>query len=64
MWSGRIKSHDTVWNAERGEEERIAQVFYIKGNEQEPDLNLYTSMIKGYSRSGQVDKAFKILSKM
>jgi elongation factor G len=36
VWSGRITAHDTVWNAERGEEERIAQVFYIKGNEQEP----------------------------
>ena len=36
VWSGSIKSHDQVWNAERGEEERIAQVFYIKGNEQEP----------------------------
>jgi elongation factor G len=35
VWSGRIKAHDTVWNAERGEEERIAQVFYIKANEQE-----------------------------
>jgi len=35
VWSGRISSHDTVWNAEKGEEERIAQVFYIKGAEQE-----------------------------
>jgi elongation factor G len=35
VWSGRIKAHDTVWNAERGEEERIAQVFYIKGSAQE-----------------------------
>jgi elongation factor G len=36
VWSGRIKAHDQVWNANRGEEERIAQVFYIKGKEQEP----------------------------
>jgi elongation factor G len=36
VWSGSIKSHDHVFNAERGEDERIAQVFYIKGNEQEP----------------------------
>jgi elongation factor G len=36
VWSGSIKSHDQVWNAARGEEERIAQVFYIKGSEQEP----------------------------
>jgi elongation factor G len=36
VWSGTIKAHDQVWNATRGEEERIAQVFYIKGKEQEP----------------------------
>jgi elongation factor G len=36
VWSGSIKSHDHVWNAERGEDERVAQVFYIKGSEQEP----------------------------
>jgi len=36
VWSGSIKSHDHVWNAARGEDERIAQVFYIKGSEQEP----------------------------
>ena len=35
VWSGTIKAHDHVWNASRGEEERIAQVFYIKGKEQE-----------------------------
>ena len=35
VWSGSIKAHDTVWNAEKGEEERIQQVFYIKGQEQE-----------------------------
>jgi elongation factor G len=36
VWSGSIKSHDQVWNAAKGEEERIAQVFYIKGKDQEP----------------------------
>lgn len=35
VWSGTIKAHDQVWNATRGEDERIAQVFYIKGKEQE-----------------------------
>jgi elongation factor G len=35
VWSGSVKAHDSVWNAERGEEERIQQVFYIKGHEQE-----------------------------
>jgi len=36
VWSGSVKAHDQVWNATRGEEERIAQVFYIKGKDQEP----------------------------
>jgi elongation factor G len=36
VWSGSVKSHDMVWNAAKGEEERIAQVFYIKGKDQEP----------------------------
>jgi elongation factor G len=36
VWSGTLRSHDQVWNAARGEEERIAQVFYIKGKDQEP----------------------------
>jgi elongation factor G len=36
VWSGTLKAHDQVWNATRGEDERIAQVFYIKGKEQEP----------------------------
>lgn len=35
VWSGSVKAHDSVWNAEKGEEERIQQVFYIKGAEQE-----------------------------
>ena len=36
--SGRARSrpHDHVWNAERGEEERIGQVLLLKGKEQEP----------------------------
>ena len=36
VWSGSIKAHDHVWNAARGEDERIGQVLYIKGKEQEP----------------------------
>jgi len=36
VWSGTFKSNDKVWNAEKGEEERVQQVFYIKGSEQEP----------------------------
>ena len=33
--SGRIRSHDHVWNATRGEEERIGQVLQLHGKEQE-----------------------------
>jgi elongation factor G len=36
VWSGTIRSHDHVWNAARGEEERIGQVLVLKGKEQEP----------------------------
>lgn len=36
VWSGSIKSHDHVWNVQRGEEERIGQVLRLKGKEQEP----------------------------
>ncbi|CAN5761940.1 elongation factor G [soil metagenome] len=36
VWSGSIRSHDHVWNAGRGEEERIGQVLRIRGKEQEP----------------------------
>jgi elongation factor G len=35
VWSGTIKAHDHVWNAARGEEERIGQVLVLKGKEQE-----------------------------
>jgi elongation factor G len=36
VYSGRIASHDHVWNAERGEEERIGQVLRVKGKDTEP----------------------------
>jgi len=36
VWSGTIRAHDHVWNAERGEEEKIGQVLVVKGKEQEP----------------------------
>jgi elongation factor G len=35
VWSGTIRSHDHVWNAARGEEERIGQVLRLHGKEQE-----------------------------
>jgi len=36
VWSGTIRAHDHVWNAKRGEEEKIGQVLVLKGKEQEP----------------------------
>jgi elongation factor G len=36
VFSGKIASHDHVWNAERGEEERIGQVLRVKGKDTEP----------------------------
>ena len=36
VYSGKIASHDHVWNAGRGEEERIGQVLRVKGKDTEP----------------------------
>jgi len=36
VYSGKISSHDHVWNAGRGEEERIGQVLRVKGKDHEP----------------------------
>ena len=36
VFSGKIASHDHIWNAERGEEERIGQVLRVKGKDTEP----------------------------
>ena len=35
VWSGTLRSHDHVWNAERGEEERIGQVLRLHGKDHE-----------------------------
>ncbi len=35
VWSGTIRSHDHVWNPERGEEERIGQVLRLHGKDTE-----------------------------
>ncbi len=35
VWSGTIRSHDHVWNPERGEEERIGQVLRLHGKDHE-----------------------------
>ena len=36
VFSGKIASHDHIWNADRGEEERIGQVLRVKGKDTEP----------------------------
>ena len=36
VFSGKIASHDHVWNADRGEEERIGQVLRVRGKDTEP----------------------------
>jgi elongation factor G len=36
VFSGKIASHDHVWNPGRGEEERIGQVLRVKGKDTEP----------------------------
>jgi elongation factor G len=36
VFSGTISSHDHVWNAAKGEEERIGQVLRVKGKDTEP----------------------------
>jgi elongation factor G len=36
VYSGKISSHDHVWNPGRGEEERIGQVLRVKGKDTEP----------------------------
>jgi elongation factor G len=36
VFSGKIASHDHVWNADREEEERIGQVLRVKGKDTEP----------------------------
>jgi elongation factor G len=45
VWSGRIRSHDHVWNAEREEEERIGQVLRLKGKDTEPTDELAAGQI-------------------
>jgi len=36
VYSGKISSHDHVWNASQGEEERIGQVLRVKGKDTVP----------------------------
>ncbi len=36
VFSGKIASHDHIWNADRGEEERVGQVLRVKGKDSEP----------------------------
>jgi elongation factor G len=52
VWSGSIRSHDHVWNAARGEEERIGQVLRIRGKDQEPT---------GEVRAGEIGAVAKLV---
>lgn len=52
VYSGTIKSHDHVWNANRDEEERIGQVLRLHGKDQEPG---------GELRAGEIGAVAKLL---
>jgi len=52
VFSGSISSHDHVWNAERGEEERIGQVLRVKGKDSEP---------AGTIRAGEIGAVAKLV---
>ena len=52
VYSGTIRSHDHVWNASRGEEERIGQVLRLHGKEQVP---------VGEARAGEIAAVAKLV---
>jgi elongation factor G len=52
IYSGTIKSHDHVWNANHDEEERIGQVLRLHGKEQEP---------AGELRAGEIGAVAKLV---
>ena len=50
VFSGTIHSHDHVWNAARGEEERIGQLLHLRGKDQEPVGALMAGEIGGVAK--------------
>ncbi len=50
VFSGTIRSHDHVWNANQEEEERIGQVLRLRGKEQEPCGELRAGEIGGVAK--------------
>ena len=55
MYSGRLNSDSRVYNANREEEERIGQVYSVRGHEQKPidgvdagDIGVVTKLIEYY----------------
>ncbi len=50
--SGTLKSQGTVFNADRGEDERIGQLLYLHGKEQEPAAELRAGEIGAVAKLG------------
>src|SRR5215471_10154575 len=45
VYSGTLTADSHVWNAQKGEDERIGQVFHVRGKSQEPTQRLVTGDI-------------------
>ncbi len=50
VYSGTFKSDSQVWNAAKGEQERVGQVFVVRGKSQEPSSALVAGDIGGVSK--------------
>ncbi len=50
VYSGTLKSDSSVWNASRGEAERVAQVFSVNGKEQGPSPSVVAGDIGAVSK--------------
>ncbi len=50
VYNGAIESNSQVWNAERGEAERIGQLFTLRGKTQEPAARINAGDIGGVAK--------------
>jgi len=50
VYNGAIESNSQVWNAERGETERIGQLFTLRGKTQEPAARINAGDIGGVAK--------------